>query len=152
MPGAFFATGCQLLQNNIIIVPDTAANSTSSNGLYNGPFSFATHNVTNVKQLFSSDNNADKTNLIDANLSIDSLFLDFSNPAVSSADGNYQLRANTRAKNFGNDGTDAGAFGGTAAYKLSGIPAIPNIYFAQVPQTGTSGGGLKVHLKVQANN
>ena len=152
MPGAFFASGCQLLQNNIIIVTDTATNSTSSNGLYNGPFSFATHNITNVKQLFSSDNNADKTNLIDANLSIDSLFLDFSIPSISSTDGNYELRANTVGKNFGNDGTDAGAYGGATPYKLSGIPAIPNIYFAQVPQTGTSGGGLKVHLKVQANN
>jgi hypothetical protein len=152
MQGSFSAQGCQLLKNNIILINDTSANITSNNGLANNPFSTAGHNITNVKNLFKYDGLADNTNLVNVNLTIDSLFLDFSNLLVSSTDGNYQLRPITVAKNFGSDGTDAGAFGGAYPYVLSGIPAIPNIYFAQVPQTGTSNGGLKVHLKIQANN
>jgi len=150
--GTFHAEGCQMLENNVIIVTDTSASITSNNGLYNNPFSTAGHNITNVQNLFKYDGLADNTNLVNPKLTIDSLFLDFSNPLVSSNDGIFQLRATAVAKKFGNDGTDAGAFGGTYPYVLSGIPAIPNIYFAQVPQTGTSNGGLKVHLKIQANN
>lgn len=154
IPEAFNASGCQTLENNIIIVSDTSANNSPFNGFLGTyfPFSNADHNITNVQNLFQYDALADGTNLINVNLTIDSVFLHYSNPLISSVDGNYELKPNTVAKNFGKDGTDAGAYGGSYFYVLSGIPAIPNIYFAQVPQTGTSVGGLKVHLKIHANN
>jgi hypothetical protein len=152
MSGVFGAAQCQLFENNIVIINDTAAHPTSNNGLRNYPFGVARNNLTNVKYLFQYDGAADATNRVDVNLNFDSVFVDFSNPLISSTDGAYQLATKSLAKKFGNDGTDAGAYGGVTPYQLSGIPAIPNIYFAQVPQTGTSVGGLKVHLKIHANN
>ena len=40
----------------------------------------------------------------------------------------------------------------TMRYVFSGIPAIPNIYYANPQQIGTTTGGLKIQLKIKANN
>lgn len=89
-------------------------------------------------------------NITNANLP-DVLLL-ASNPQVLSPDGRMQLKPGSPAIGYGEGGVDAGAFGGSNPYVLSGIPFIPNIYASEVAQTGTSAGGLKLQLKVRANN
>jgi hypothetical protein len=125
--------------NNVII------QSPAQTVFISGQMTFADHNVSNVN-IFpvggTNINNADGPNT----------YTLFSNPSINSQDGSLQLKPGSVAIGYGTGGIDAGAYGGTGAYVLSGIPAIPNIYFASVPQTGTTTGGLKVHLKIKANN
>lgn len=125
--------------NNVII-------NTGSETTYTGcGMAYADHNVSNINIFPGGTNitNADGSNT----------YVLYSNPAISSNDGTYQLKPGSVAIGYGNDGTDAGAYGtSNMQYVLSGIPAIPNIYFADAPQNGTTAGGLKIHLKIKANN
>lgn len=109
-----------------------------------GSMTFADHNVSNVN-IFPVGG----TNIINADGP--NTYTLYSNPAISSQDGIFQLKAGSVAIGYGAGGIDCGAYGGKA-YVLSGIPAIPNIYFANLPPAGTTVGGLKVHLRIKANN
>jgi hypothetical protein len=71
---------------------------------------------------------------------------------VGSTDGVYQLKPNSMAVASGNAGNDLGHLSGLSPYKLSGISFHPNIFSVTMPQTATSGGGLKVEVKVKAND
>jgi hypothetical protein len=126
--------------NNVIITP--TANDTR---YIDAGMAHADHNVSNV-DIFPAGgtniNNADGTNT----------YVLTTNPAISSDDGIFQLKPGSVAIGYGNDGKDAGASGGNNPYVLSGIPAIPNIYFANPQQVGTTTGGLKIQLKIKANN
>jgi hypothetical protein len=64
-----------------------------------------------------------------------------------SSDGRYKLKPNSPAaiKNVG-------PFVGPSPYRLSGISLHPNIFSVTMPQTATNGGGLKVEVKVRAND
>jgi len=126
--------------NNVII-----QNNLSYTINISGNMTVADHNVSNVNIFPAGGTNI--TNADGANT-----YVGFSNPAISSQDGIWQLKPGSVAIGYGIGGIDCGAYGGTGAYVLSGIPAIPNIYFASVPQVGTSVGGLKIHLKIKANN
>lgn len=75
----------------------------------------------------------------------------FINGTGLSSDGRYALKANSPALGAGLNGVDCGIFGGPRPYVLSGIPFVPNIHFLDVPFTGTTGSGLDVHIKVNAN-
>lgn len=75
----------------------------------------------------------------------------FVNSADQSTDGQYQLRANSPGSNNGSDGTDRGAFGGTAAtnrYTLSGLAPIPVIYGIVTPAVATPT-GLQVTINAR---
>lgn len=146
----FSGAQCQLFENNILLTVDTTRLSTSNTGLQNWPLSNADHNISNIKLLFQYDGSADNTNIINTRLTIDSIFLHYSNPAVSSTDGIFQLTSGSIAKNEGNDGTDAGAYGGGLPYQPSGIPAIPYAYSITVPSQGS--GTISVHIKAKASN
>ncbi len=121
--------------NNIII-------NTSANPTFGGAITYADHNVSNLN-IFPATGG---TNIINADAANTYLLSSGSN------DGVYYLKTGSVAIGYGNDGTDAGAYGTITPYVLSGIPAIPNIYFAEVQQNATTGGGLKVRLKIKANN
>jgi hypothetical protein len=77
---------------------------------------------------------------------------DFGFVGVGSTDGIYQLKPNSIAVGSGNSGNDLGHLSGLTPYKLSGISLHPNIFSVTMPQTATSGGGLKVEVKVRAND
>jgi hypothetical protein len=62
------------------------------------------------------------------------------------------LASNSPAKGSGENGTDAGAFGGDEPYILSGIPSIPSIYQLTVPANVPQGGTLNVQIKAKTNN
>jgi hypothetical protein len=86
-----------------------------------------------------------------SNATLNSIFQLGTGPVATGPDGRYQLANGSPAIGYGQGGIDCGAFGGAGAYVLSGIPLIPNVYFAAVQGTPTSTGGLKLRLKVKAN-
>ena len=68
----------------------------------------------------------------------------------ASPDGSYQVADGTVADNSGSDGTDRGAFGGTAVisrYTLSGLAAIPVVYEISTP--GATSTTLPVTIKAR---
>jgi hypothetical protein len=80
------------------------------------------------------------------------LFIGYAVPGNYSPDGLYQLAPGSPAIGYGTNGIDCGPFGGNDPYKLSGISFHPNIWSVTMPQTATSGEGLKIQIKVNANN
>jgi hypothetical protein len=69
----------------------------------------------------------------------------------SSPDAQYALAAGSPAMGTGAGGIDMGAFGGTAPYVVSLIPAIPSIYQLAVP-ANASGNTLPCTVSTKANN
>jgi hypothetical protein len=68
----------------------------------------------------------------------------------ASPDAAYQIADGTAADNSGSDGTDRGAFGGTAVisrYTLSGLAAIPVIY--EITSPGATSTTLPVTIKAR---
>ena len=101
----------------------------SANGIVNidtsgGP-GISAYNIGTLPTQFGTANN----NLVVP--AITSLFISNTSP-----DGAYQVAPASQASNNGSDGTDRGAFGGSAAisrYTLSGLAAIPVIYQITIP-------------------
>ena len=81
--------------------------------------------------------------------SLESLFV---GAAGNSTDGQWQLAEGSAAIGAGVNGEDCGAFGGSSPYVLSGIPPIPTIYFLEAATTGSTTGGLPIHIKVKSHN
>lgn len=69
-----------------------------------------------------------------------------------STDGQYQLKAGSPAIGAGVTGEDIGMFGGSDPYKLSGLPAIPAIWFFSAPSSGSGAGGLQIQIKAKSHN
>jgi hypothetical protein len=79
--------------------------------------------------------------------------VDFSTVFVPTGtiDSKWKLKEGSVVKNAGLYGEDCGMFGGSDPYVLSGIPPIPTIYEATVPQTASEEEGLKVTIKAKTN-
>lgn len=80
------------------------------------------------------------------------VFADFGGTLGYSTDGKWQLKEGSPAIGAGENGIDCGAFGGTSPYVLSGLPAVPHIYEAIVPTSGSAASGLPVIIKVKSQN
>ena len=65
---------------------------------------------------------------------------------------NYQLKADSPAKGTGYGGADMGIYGGEFPFVDGGIPAIPTIYYLDVPLSGTRQDGINVTIKVKSSN
>jgi hypothetical protein len=148
----FYVTGW-LLTNNIFLklsqnTADTTVTFFAYNTPYQGPDNSSKNNVSNYSIFGSSSNK-----ILPRTTNPDSLFITSSNSqGITSTDGFFILKNNTAAAGYANDNSDCGAFGGAASYVLSGIPAIPNIYFLQVSPNVTQSGGLKLSIRAKANN
>ncbi len=81
-----------------------------------------------------------------------SVFVDYDGSLDFSTDGKWQLKEGSPAIDAGENGVDCGAFGGTSPYVLSGLPAVPHIYEAIVPTSGSAASGLPVTIKVKSQN
>lgn len=119
-------------ENNIFLTNIPSTNANSGNSFFNNIFS------TSFTALEGINENQTGVGT--------DLFIE----ATNSPDANYQVADGTAADNAAIDETDCGAFGGSEPYVLSGIPAIPQIYFFSVP-TATSD-DLNVNVKVRTNN
>lgn len=121
------------------IIKGTTNDFVQSNSVYNNIFT----------QVIPSDStNYGVGNVWD--VTWDNLFIGLA--ATNSTDGQWQLSSGSPALGAGVGGADCGAYGGSDPYRLSGIPAVPNIYELTVPSTGTVNGGIEINVKVKANN
>jgi hypothetical protein len=145
-PVSFPASFIPLLQNNIFSNNVNVHNATLTNNIMReGTFtpnnSTFTNNVGNATQFGTANNNKSNVNMGDV----------FVGATGNSTDGQYKLKQNSPASGAGAGGTDAGMFGGTKPYVLSGIPPVPAIYSFTVPATGSNTTPLNVVLKVRSN-
>lgn len=133
-----FNSGGTIVYKNNILLSNAASKYTMATG----------SNITYSNNI-STDSTYAGTLNAKVKVSRDSLFANF---ISTSQDGKYQLKANSPAKNYGDDGDNAGPFTNNKPYVLSGIPFIPNIFFLDIPTIGTTGTGLPIHIKAKANN
>jgi hypothetical protein len=134
--------------NNIFNGNVTMSNSVFYNNiLMNGSFS-GTNNVEDIHHnlgdadLFNTNYN-NQNNIVMTTVFVDS--------GSVSTDGDWQLRSGSPAIGAGLDGVDCGMFGGSTPYVLSGIPAIPSIYYFIAPGSASGTEGLQVEIKARAN-
>lgn len=74
------------------------------------------------------------------------------NPLSLPLEQRYTLATASPAKGAGENGVDAGAFGGDDPYVLGGVPFIPTITQLTVPATAPQNGTMTVTIKAQTNN
>ncbi len=119
-------------KNNILMPTNAKVNISASAG-----------NVSyNIGTLSTQFGTADNNLVVPA---ITTIFVTSASP-----DGAYQVADATVADNSGSDGTDRGAFGGTAVisrYTLSGLAAIPVIY--EITSPGATSATLPVTIKAR---
>lgn len=73
-------------------------------------------------------------------------------PTISAEDAKFQLAAGSPAIGIGTGGTNAGAFGGSNTYVLSGMPAYPIITSYLPSGVGNTSTSLQVSVTVRGNN
>jgi len=134
-----------IIENNIIIGGVNIYNSTFQNnilisGTISGTGNGIFNNIGDSNQFPNSNGNLPNTDT-------STVFI-----GTGSSDGKYQLKTNSPAKGAGIGGVDIGMYGGINPYVLSGIPAIPSIYFFTAPFSGSKSQGLQVHIKAKTNN
>ena len=123
-----------IFENNIFI--DATMSDISSPGSFS-------YNITNLDILPAGNNNdviADLTTIFDETC-----------PTCSSTDGQYQIDTLSAAATHATDGGQCGMFGGTDPYVLSGIPAVPAIFYFQSPSSGSAATGLPVTIRIKSH-
>lgn len=157
--GEATVSGClDLNLNTIAIVKNnifrrgtvTAYNSNFSNnimyaGAMSGSGNLLSNNLANGTQFGTADGNQ-------ANVSMSSVF-----ELAGSFDAYWKLKASSPAIGAGygsttQDPVNAGMFGGSTPYVLSGLPAIPSIYFFANQPVGSNSDPIDVQIKVRSNN
>ncbi|MCD7972359.1 MAG: hypothetical protein LUG18_06790 [Candidatus Azobacteroides sp.] len=73
---------------------------------------------------------------------------DFLFDQEDSRDRRWKLKPDSPAMTAGTGNSQCGAFGGSAPYVLSGLPAIPQIYEIDAPSAASEASGLKVTVKI----
>ncbi|MEO5893289.1 MAG: hypothetical protein ABIQ31_23765 [Ferruginibacter sp.] len=130
-PNLAFTTG--EFRNNILMPTNAVVNISAMAGVI-------VNNIGTLSTQFGTANN---------NLVVPAITTVFINSV--SNDGKYQILAGSQANNNGFDGTDRGAFGGTAVtnrYTLSGLAPVPVIY--EINSAGVSSStGLPVTIKAR---
>jgi len=113
-------------------------------GYFSGSGNLISNNLAGVTQFGTSDGNQ-------SNVSMASVF-----ELAGSYDAFYKLKAGSPALGAGYGSTaqnpvDAGMYGGSTPYVLSGIPAIPSIYFFANQPVGSNSDPIDVQIKVRSN-
>ena len=129
-------TNCFFVHTQTGYVPDPAQTYLNGTNL---------NNITNATSLFQVQG----SNYLNANLK--NIFVS-GLPGYHSTDQQWMLQDTSFANTYGQGGVAVGAFGGSAPYKLSGIPGIPYIYGLTVPPSATAPGTITVHIKAKASN
>jgi hypothetical protein len=142
--------------NNVVGREITAHNSVVKNNIlyddhytsgYFGDNSVFEYNIANVQDN-SMPPGVGNISGIDPN----DVFVDYDGSLGFSEDAKWQLKEGSIAIGYGENGVDCGCFGGTSPYVLSGLPAVPHIYEAIVPTSGSAACGLSVTIKVKSQN
>jgi hypothetical protein len=119
-------------KNNILMPTNAKVNIAATAGN-------VSYNIGTLSTQFGTADN----NLVVAGIS--TIFVTSASP-----DASYQIADGTVADNSGSDGTDRGAFGGSAVisrYTLSGLAAIPVVY--EITSPGATSTTLPVTIKAR---
>lgn len=131
------------VQNNIFHYP--SPQGIFANGLSFG--STASNNLCILRPCIQGSNNID--NLTEGDL------YNLPPGSTSSFDNYYILKENSVAKTAGIGGIEAGAFGGSSPYKLSGLSSIPQITsYSETTSNGiyTANHPMSVTISIKSNN
>lgn len=140
-----------LIQNNIFLRGTVSANNSSftNNIMVNGFFdkreNMTTNNLANGAQFGTENGNQ-------ANVDMVNVFVNSTSP-----DERFKLKTGSPAIGAGYGSTpekpvDAGMYYGNTAYKSSGLPGIPVIYFINVQSVGSDTDPIDVSVKVKSTN
>jgi len=121
------------------------SNNIMYNGFMEGTGNLISNNIANGIQFGTDDGNK-------ANVDMTTVFYQ-----AGSFDASWQLKAASPAIGAGFGSTsqspiDCGMYGGSFPYVLSGIPAIPSIYFFSNQPVGSNSDPIHVQIKVKSNN
>lgn len=75
-----------------------------------------------------------------------------SNPGGVSIDNDYRLGPNSQAIGMGLNGVDCGIYGGSAPFKMGGLPFNPHIQSIQVDGVTDPNGNLQIQATVEAQD
>jgi hypothetical protein len=114
-------------------------------GFIDGSGNLISNNIANNTQFGNADGNKQ-------NIDMATVF-----ESTGSYDAYFKLKAGSPAIGAGYGSTvqtpvDCGMFGGSTSYVLSGIPAIPSIYFFANQPVGSNSDPIDVQVKVRSNN
>lgn len=126
--GGDVTVGNAVFKNNIM----TKATFTAANTLI-------INNLGNSNQFGTENGNQSNVNMGD-------VFV-----GAGSSDGKWQLKEGSPAIGAGVNGVDCGMFGGDFPYILSGVPAIPTIYFLQMGVDNVNQ-QIEVEMNVKSRN
>jgi len=144
-----------VIYNNVVTYEVRVYNSILKNNIIyaagsNGGFLENTNNIFEYNMVNNNNVPAGTGNV--TNILPAEVFIDYDGSLGYSTDGKWQLKEGSPAIGAGEGGTDCGMFGGTSTYVLSGLPAVPHIYEAIVPTSGSAASGLPVTIKVKSQN
>lgn len=129
--------------NNIIVSNCNFNNTPNGRHSTNNTF---TNNIIKTTQF----NTTDASNIKVENFN--NVFVGYPNNNSSTTDGRYQLLSNSPAKGKGIGGVDLGAFGGSEAYVLQGIPIGPNVLSVVAPTGAAAGQTISVQIQARVQN
>lgn len=138
--------------NNTLLVTQNVFNAISlnnvmvTNNIITGnssfPNCFTSNNICSGTQLAAINGNQQ-------NVDMNTVFVCWSNCTGFSDDGRYMLKTGSPAIGAGANGEDCGMYGGSFPYQLSGLPAIPAIYYFNYNFNNAS---VNIDLKVKSHN
>lgn len=140
---SYDATWSMTFTNNIVV---SNCNYTSNpNGRYSTNSTF-TNNLIKTTHFSTGDESNIKVE------NFNNVFVGYPNNNSSTTDGRYQLLSNSPAKGKGIGGVDLGAFGGSEAYVLQGIPIGPNVLSVVAPTGAAAGQTISVQIQARVQN
>ena len=132
--------------NNVVGNANITMATQCANNIFFGSCNFTncllTNNICSASQAPAGNGNQ-------LNVDMNNVFVCYTTCTGFSTDGRYQLKAGSPAIGAGSNGEDCGIFGGTDPYVLSGIPAIPAIYYFNYNFNNTV---INVDMKVKSHN
>lgn len=140
-----------IVKNNVvrrgrmIVYNCNVTNNIMYKGTFEGSGNLSSNNLGNGEQFGTTDGNK-------SNVDMTTVFL-----ATGSYDNYWKLKTGSPAIGAGYGSTqqvpvDAGMYGGSTPYVVSGIPAIPSIYFFKNQPVGSNSDPIDVQIKVRSNN
>ncbi|MCX6269843.1 MAG: hypothetical protein NTU44_01240 [Bacteroidetes bacterium] len=129
-----------VLEGYITIYNATFTNNISTNNQYVAYNSVVTYNIGNSTQF--GDQNGNQQNVVMTDV--------FVGASGNSTDGKWELKPGSPAIGAGEGGVDCGMFGGSYPYVLSGMPAIPAVYYFNAPSLPTN--TINVSIKAKSHN
>lgn len=142
-----------IIKNNVFNGKVTVNISNVSNnimnaGTFEGQGNLVTNNLGNSTQFGTANGNKQ-------NIDMATVFVGFQQAA--SHDGSFKLKVGSPAIGAGYGSTqanpvDAGMFGSTTPYVLSGLPPVPAVYFFENQPVGSNTDPIDVTIKVKSGN